>query len=187
MRTSRSEAGFTLVEILVVVFIIATVMSIGMLSFGVIGDDRELQTEAKRFAALFQVAQEEAIMQGREYGIEVMTTGYRFVEFDTALGIWVDIPNDELFRQRVLPEPLEFDLYLEDKRIKLELDPGELEDPEKEKTRFDTKVYAPHLIIFSSGDATPFEVHVWRQFDDRRVILQGNTLGSLEFDNTDDG
>ena len=59
MRIPRPEAGFTLIELLVVLFIITTVLSIGMLSFGILGDDRELQTEAKRFGALVEVAQDE--------------------------------------------------------------------------------------------------------------------------------
>ncbi len=177
MRISRSEAGFTLIELLVVLFIITTVLSIGMLSFGVLGDDREMQTEAKRFGALLEVAQDEASMQGREFGIEFMTGGYRFVEYDTLLGIWLDIPNDELFRLRTLPENTEFDLFLEGKRILLEFEPAELEDPEKESSPLNTKVYAPHLLVFSSGDATPFELHIWRELDDKRLVLEGDALG----------
>jgi general secretion pathway protein H len=181
MRISRLEAGFTLIELLVVLFIITTILSIGMLSFGILGDDRELQTEAKRFGALLEVAQDEASMQGREFGIEFMTAGYRFVEYDTLLGIWVDIPNDELLRLRVLPDNVEFELFLEGKRIQLELDPAELEDPDKKSSRLDTKVYTPHLLVFSSGDATPFELHIRRDFDDKRLLLRGDALGQIEF------
>jgi general secretion pathway protein H len=182
MRISQSEAGFTLIELLVVLFIITTVLSIGMLSFGVLGDDHELQTEAKRFGALLEVAQDEASMQGREFGIELLVAGYRFVEYDTLLGIWVDIPNDDVFRLRVLPEDLEFNLFLEGKRIPLELDPAELENPEKDKksSRLDTKVYSPHLLVFSSGDATPFDLHIWREWDDRRLVLEGDALGTVK-------
>ena len=182
MRISQSETGFTLIELLIVLFIITTVLSIGMLSFGVLGDDHELQTEAKRFGALLEVAQDDASMQGREFGIELLVAGYRFVEYDTLLGIWVDIPNDDVFRLRVLPEDLEFNLFLEGKRIQLELDSAELENPEKDKnsSRFDTKEYSPHLLVFSSGDATPFELHIWRGWDDRRLVLEGDALGTVK-------
>ena len=55
MRTLRFDRGFTLIEILVVIVIVGTVLSIAMLSFGVLGNDRDLQTEAKRFVALMEV------------------------------------------------------------------------------------------------------------------------------------
>jgi general secretion pathway protein H len=186
MRMSRSESGFTLIEILVVIFIVMTVLSVALLSFGILGDDRELQTEARRFAALVEVAQDEGALQGREFGIEFMTAGYRFVEYDTTLGIWVDVPNDDLLRLRTLPESVEFELYLEGKRIVLKNDPAELEDPEKKSSIRTTKVYAPHLMVFSSGESTPFELHVLRQHDDKRLILRGDPLGAVERVGPDD-
>jgi len=185
MRHSRIDAGFTLIELLVVMVIIATVLSIGMLSFGLLGDDRELQTEARRFVALAEVAQDEAAMQGREFGIELMTAGYRFVEYNALTAQWADIPADDTLRLRGLPEDVEFELYLEDKRILLNDDPAPFEDPDKDKTRLSNAFYAPHLLIYSSGDATPFELHLWRDFDDLRVVLRGDALGAVKIVNPD--
>ena len=180
MRRARIDAGFTLIEILVVMVIIATVLSIGMLSFGLLGDDRELQTEARRFVALAEVAQDEATMQGREFGIELMTAGYRFVEYDGLTAQWTDIPADDTLRLRGLPEDVKFELYLEDKRILLNDDPAPFEDPDKDMTHVGNAFYAPHLLIYSSGDATPFELHLWRAIDDLRVVLRGDALGAVE-------
>ena len=180
-RCSRFEGGFTLVEILVVIFIIATVLSIGMLSFGILGDDRELQTEAKRFVALSEVAQDEAFMQGREFGIEFRSAGYRFVEYDAQTGLWAEVPGDETLRLRSLPEGNELELYLEGKRILLDDDPAPFEDPNKNTSAASEVAYSPHLMIFSSGDATPYELHLVRRGDDRRIILEGNALGEIEF------
>jgi len=185
MQTSRSETGFTLVELLVVIVIIATVLSIAMLSFGIIGDDRDLKTEAKRFAALTEVAQDEATMQGREFGVEILTAGYRFVEYDGLTGLWTDIPGDDTLRLRGLPEGVEFELYLEDKRILLDNDPAPFEDPEKITGR-GTQAYAPHLLVYSSGDATPFELHLWRSHDDVRVVLRGDALGAVRILDADE-
>ena len=178
MRNRRS--GFTLIELLVVIVIVATVLSIGLLSFGVLGDDRELQTEARRFASLAEVALDEASMQGREFGIELMTAGYRFVEYDTELGQWLDVPGDETLRLRSLPDDVVLELYLEDKLIALDDDPKPFEDPENETAGTGAEVYAPHLLVYSSGDTTPFELHIWRRYDDQRVVLRGNALGAVE-------
>ena len=186
MRHTQFDRGFTLIEILVVIVIVATVMSIAMLSFGILGNDRDLQTEAKRFAALTEVVQDEASMQGREFGIELMTAGYRFVEYDALTGQWADVPGDDILRLRGLPEDVEFELFLEDKRIVLDDDPSPFDDPDKDKGRSASDVYTPHLLIYSSGDATPFELHIWRQFDDSRVILRGDALGAVEILRSDE-
>ncbi|MCH9693713.1 MAG: type II secretion system minor pseudopilin GspH [Gammaproteobacteria bacterium] len=179
---SRYQAGFTLIEILVVIVIVGTVLSIALLSFGLLGDDREVKTEAHRFVALAELAQDEATMQSREFGIEFMTAGYRFVEYDALTAQWADVPYDDTMRLRALPEGVEFELFLEDKRIVLSNDPAPFEDPDKQDGRGPTEVYAPHLLVYSSGDATPFELHILRDADERRVVIQGNALGQLEID-----
>lgn len=186
MRHSQFDKGFTLIEILVVMVIVATVLSIAVLSFGILGNDRDLQTEAKRFAALMEVVQDEASMQGREFGIELMTAGYRFVEYDALTAQWADVPGDDILRLRALPEDVEFELFLEDKRILLDDDPAPFDDPEEDTVRAATDIYTPHLLVFSSGDATPFELHIWRRFDDSRVVLRGDALGAIENVNPDE-
>jgi general secretion pathway protein H len=177
MRTFRFDRGFTLIEILVVIVIVGTVLSI----------DRDLRTEALRFVALMEVAQYDAYMQGREFGIELMTAGYRFVEYDALAGRWADVPGDEILRLRSLPEQVEFELYLEDKRILLSDDPATFDDPDEKPNRSATDAYTPHLLIYSSGDETPFELHVWRQLDDSRVVIRGDALGLVEIVNPDEG
>lgn len=180
MRSSRSAAGFTLIEILVVLVIISTVVSITMMSFGILGNDRDLQTEARRFGALTELVRDEASMQGREFGVELMKTSYRFVEYDTYGARWAQVPGDETLRLRGLPEDVEFELYLEDKRIVLLEAPESLEDPDEDRDRGGADSYAPHLLIYSSGDTTPFELHIWRAFDDERVVLRGDALGTVK-------
>jgi general secretion pathway protein H len=132
MPVSRKSSGFTLVEILVVVIIIATITGIALLSINLIADDRELDTERKRLATLIELAQDEAMMQGREFGLELMTSTYRFVEFDPYAYEWSEILGDEVFRMRNLPDGMEFELYVEDKRVVLDNDPQQFEDPEVE-------------------------------------------------------
>jgi general secretion pathway protein H len=180
MNRRRRTRGFSLIEILVVVVIIAIVSSIALLSLGLLGEDRELETEARRLAALVEVAQDEAMMQGREFGLEFMTDSYRFVEFDPLANQWVELFGDELFRLRQLPEDVEFDLYLEGKRILLEYDPVEIEDPDEESSmRTVGETYVPHILIFSSGDVTPFELAITRRPTDQSVTLEADLTGKI--------
>ncbi len=153
---------------------------------GVAGNDRDLKYESRRFAALAEVALDEATMQGREFGIELLSAGYRFVEFDALTGRWAEVPGDDTLRLRALPQELEFELFIEDKRIQLDDDPAPFEDPDEKSSLSTTYSYAPHLLIYSSGDTTPFELHVYRDIDDLRVVLRGDALGAIELVNPDD-
>ena len=181
LSSRHRSVGFTLIELLVVVVIIAIVLSIAVISVGVLRDDRGVQEESRRFAALYELLQDEAALQGREYGIELMRGAYRFVEYDASNDIWIALSFDDVLRTRRLPEEMELELYLEEKRILLDDDPKEFDDPDKLAQIGTNQRYSPHLLVYSSGDATPFELHVLRDSDDARSVLTANALGALEF------
>jgi len=182
MSTLQKTRGFTLIEILVVVIIIAIISSVALMSMNLIGDDRELDTERKRLATLIEVAQDEAMMQGRELGLELMTSTYRFVEFDPFAAQWTEIRDDELFRLRQLPDGMEFELYVEGKRIILDNDPKEFEDPDKAGMSLAIESYAPHVFVFSSGESTSYEIRLIRPLNDQQLVMRGDVLGNIEFD-----
>ncbi len=178
---TRKQSGFTLIEILVVVIIVATVSGIALMSIGLISDDRELATERQRLAALIETAQDEATLQGREFGVELMTSTYRFVEFDPLSAQWSEIPGDDLFRLRKLPEGMEFELYVEDKRIVLGDDPKQFDDPDKKNMSLVAERYAPHIFVFSSGELTAYEIRLKRPRNDQQLVMRGDILGEIEF------
>lgn len=181
MNSYRHSRAFTLIEILVVVTIVAIVISIAVLSLGVLGDDRDLRKEGRRMIALVQLAQDEATMQGREFGIEFMTTSYRFVEFDPFLNVWGEIIGDDTLRLRQLPEGTELDLFVEGQRVLLEPEPAVFELTEEESNTNALEDYAPHIFVFSSGDMTAFELRILQPDLDRSIALESNLLGDIKF------
>ena len=181
MRRVTPQAGFTLIEILVVIVIVGIMVAVTMLSPGLLRDDREVRTEATRFVALYEIALDEAILQGRDYGIEILLGGYRFVEFDPFNNVWVPLIGDDTLSARQIPEDYEFVLYIEDTRIVLEEVAAELDDPEELELRGIAERYSPHLLVFSSGDTTPFDLNVVRLSDEASVAMSGDALGGIEF------
>ena len=184
----RKTRGFTLIEILVVIVIIGTIVSVVVLSTGVIPEDQELRTERTRLTALLETVQDEAMMQGREFGLEIMTSAYRFVEFDPLTRSWMEVPYDELYRLRELPEGVEFELYIDDKRVLLTEDPQDIADMENESAsaNVNSQTYVPHLYIFASGEASAFEIRLNRPPTDNEVIMRGDVLGEITFGEDDE-
>lgn len=183
MRTNR---GFTLIEVLVVVVIVAIIIGTLVLSTDLVGDDRQLEEERRRLASLIQVVQDEALMQGREFGVEIMQSSYRFVEFDPLTFQWNEVPGDDLLRLRRLPEGLELDLIIEDKLIVLSPDPQQFEDPEETETRSGDDDYAPHIFVFSSGESTPYEIQIRRGVSGPMLAMRGDLFGEIEFFDDED-
>lgn len=182
--TSRSNA-FTLIELLVVVIIVGIVSSIALLSLGLVGDDRALRQEARRMASLIELAADEAVLQGRDFGLEIMQSGYRFVEHDPLLDRWHALQGDELLRQRSLDEGLLFDLYIEDRRVELDVDPAATGDAGDDGDR-DTSDYAPHALMLSSGEISPFQIELSRASDRRTVEIEVSAAGDIAIGDHDD-
>ena len=80
---TKQSGGFSLIEILVVISIIAVIAGMVVLS---IGEDprRSVQDEAQRLHALLVQAKEEAILQGQIHVLQMKEDGYEFLQ-----------PNDE--------------------------------------------------------------------------------------------
>ena len=185
MLSRPAARGFTLIELLVVIVIVGIIVSMALLSVNLAGEDEEMDRERLRIASIIEAAQDEAMLQGREFGIEVMQSAYRFVEFDPLTRQWNDVIGDDLYRLRELPDGLEFDLLIDGRRIELEFEPKQLTDPDRPLTS-SSEPYAPHLFVFASGESTVFELHVWRPATDRRLVLRGDVLGQLEFGEDDE-
>ncbi len=182
--TSRCNA-FTLIELLVVVIIVGIVSSIALLSLGLVGDDRVLRQEARRMTSLIELAADEAVLQGRDYGLEIMQSGYRFVEHDPLLDRWSAMQGDELLRQRNLDEGLEFELYIEDRRVELNAQPVATGDADDAGDQ-DAPDYAPHALMLSSGEISPFQIELSRPSDRSSVEITVSAGGDIAIGDEDE-
>jgi general secretion pathway protein H len=145
------SAGFTLIELMIVVFIIGLITAAAIITFGGEQRDTELDREAQRLDALFDYVREQAELQTRDYGFRVNDVGYSFVVFDVLRNEWRSADEDDSLRQREFPEGLEPQVVVEGRRIVLD-----------EKKR-DIEELKPQVMIFANGDLTSFEISLRRE------------------------
>src|SRR5882672_29790 len=101
MRASRAHSqGFTLIELMVVVFIIGLVTAAAIITFGGDRRDSELDKETERIHALLDYAREQAELQTRDYGIRINDHTYSFVVFDVLQNQWHTNDDDDSLRER---------------------------------------------------------------------------------------
>ena len=153
----RRHGGFTLLELLVVLVVIGVMVSMAVLSFGVLGRDRQAEDESRRFWTVLKQAREESELQVEDLGIFVSTGAYEYLRFDPRKNEWQPIEGDELFAQRELPEGLRFRLRLESREVVLK--PALPQRGDKDENQKNP----PHVMVLSSGDVSPFELEIERE------------------------
>lgn len=162
----RGQRGMTLIEILVVVVIIGILATIATLSVGLLGGDREIERESGRLADGIALLQEQAQLEGRDYGLRIEGTGYEFMRFDAFEQTWKPVEDDPGLAPHELPPGLAFELVLEGRPVMLRRE-------ERPEARL------PQLFAWGSGDMTPYELSLVRS-GASRVTLAGAADGSIE-------
>lgn len=77
----KSPGGFTLIEIMVVMAVIAVLSGVVLFTANFNSDKRYAQTTARQLQQLAQVATDEALQLNRLLGVELFTDGYQFLEW----------------------------------------------------------------------------------------------------------
>lgn len=170
----RFARGFSLLELLVVIVILSVIAATAVISIGALGSDEEIDRESRRLTALLQLATEEALFQGRDLGLYVEEDRYQFLVYSRDSRLWSATTGDRSFRERAMPEGLFLSLVVEDQDIKLE-------------TVDDVDEIQPQVAVFSSGEMTPFELYIEREFSDVRYVIIGKADGAIELIAGDDG
>jgi general secretion pathway protein H len=191
---SPRQRGFTLIEILVVVAIIAVIIVGAILSLGVTGKDSQLERERDRLSALMAYVHERGGMLTLEYGIRCGQHGYRFVYFDNVTNQWLPETVDDTLRPRRMPAGLTLTLDIEGRPIvlndkaltlsKREITPagGTISALGDMPSSFSNQLAdnSPQIMLFSNGDTNSFALTIARDGVRRSATLQSNADGTLK-------
>ncbi|NWL75640.1 type II secretion system protein GspH [Pseudomonas taiwanensis] len=165
MSGALASAGFTLIEVLVVMVVIACLAGLAVISAGVAGPTRELNNEAERLAGLIGVLADEAVLDNREYGLRLERGSYQVYYYDESSSRWQPMSDGA----RQLPEWAELTFELDGEPLALPA-PVKKDDKETKDIR-----PVPQLIILSSGELSPFRLELAeRRKDGRRLQLSSD-------------
>jgi type II secretion system protein H len=189
------QRGFTLIEMLVVVFIIALLAAGAVISLGATGRDSQLEKERDRLTALTAYVRERGAMLTLEYGIRCGPHGYRFVYFDNRINQWQPETVDDTLRLRHMPPGVRLQLIIEGHQIVLE--DKALNIPKRATTppggtvntlgadlpsTFDNQASdnMPQILLLSNGDTNSFSLTMLREGTHRTVTVQSNADGTIQ-------
>ena len=163
--------GFTLVEILVVVVIMAIVISLAVLSIGTTGRDTQLDEESRRIEGLVGLLHERALLEGRDFGVRIEPSAYEFVVYDSRRDRWIALDQEHEFRHRDLPKGVSFQLELDSHIVVIK--------PIDRNLTGDAAPPAPQLAIAASGEGTPFRLTLLRDGTSAKAMVDGDALGKI--------
>jgi general secretion pathway protein H len=180
-RRRAGERGFTLIELMVVVLIIGLMAAGLVLSVSVTGRDNQLEKESERAFQLIKYAREKAELQTREFGLYLGDHDYQFLTFDPRKGLWRPVDEDDALRARQLPEGLKFRLIVEGREVVLKA-PEDKDKSKKTKEQLEKEALAfqPHIMIFSNGDLTSFQLTLERDDPVRSMTIASNDKGGID-------
>ena len=141
MSRNYDGRGFSLIEILVVMVIIAVLAAVVSLTIANASGERVLAREAERAQAVITYVCERAELSGRDIGLSFARSGYRFSHMEE--NVWLPYRDEEL-RPRHWPENLSATLSRDSVHVDLAN-----EFPDK-----------PQLLCYASGELTPFRIEL---------------------------
>lgn len=164
-RDART-AGFTLIEVLVTLFVLAVVAGIVVIRLG--DDDRQevVDREATRIATLMEMARERATLENEEWGFTLSPETYGFLRLDQDDDRWVPL-SERPFEERELPDAVTLRITLADR--------GRIDGQDTLVLTRDRSGPRPVLLLLSSGEMTPFSLRLVAagEAEDRVVSSDG--------------
>ncbi len=175
-HTPSKQKGFTLLEILVVMSIIAISMGMIVISLNTNDEGRDLHKQVIEFKQLLQLLVDESIFQQRDIGIAVKEDHIELLGFDESSQSWGPLSSSgkessgnnnkgDTFKNYDFPPFAQVTLEMEDVALFLNPEEDELTqkirsiDPLKNYQEIDVdeeEIIEPDIYIFSSGEVTPF-------------------------------
>jgi general secretion pathway protein H len=176
----RCNAGFTLIEILVVLVIITVLVSMATINTSHDGRYDDLKNESELLKFIFTAAADEALFQNKNIGLLFSKTDFKPYNWEENYSatpeasqasstqkpkMWAPYSGRHL-KAYQLPEGYYFELKIEGQEISL---PYALKEDDEE--------IIPNVFLYASGEQTPFTLLLSVEEFSGQAIVRGDGLG----------
>lgn len=175
-KTARHQCGFTLLEVMLVIVVVGFMATMIVSNLVSVRPEDQLKKESEKFVALFNLANEYALLNNVELGLVVKEDSYQFVGFDGVY--WRELENRDEFTVVDVKQPIVMSLKLDDLPIEepsiIDQDLFKQEESLFEQSSFDQVDIAekddadkpkkpkvkiiPQVYVLSGGEITPFNL-----------------------------
>lgn len=161
MRISRPR-GFTLIELLIVIALVGILAGTVILSLGSsTSGSRQVDAHVSQLISRIELARRFALQRNREWGIEIDPNELRFLEWDPYEAGWA-VQRNGSFKPIAALDSLPFNLKTE-------------EGVARPKARAEQ----PDVILFSSGETTPFTLWLGQDGDVLARAIESDGLSPV--------
>ncbi|MEX1031854.1 MAG: type II secretion system minor pseudopilin GspH [Cellvibrionaceae bacterium] len=166
--------GFSLIELLVVLFIIGVMVGAVSLSVNIGGEpDAQIDEEAQRLLEFSRLAEDQAVLSGEPIGLLLTppdtepTWHYAWQRYRG--GQWVE--TEAPLSARSVPENIEISLEVEGEQVLF----SRLESDDEETPP------VPNIVFYPGGEVTPFNLTLFdAELIDQQRILTSERTGTVE-------
>ncbi|MEN1728258.1 MAG: prepilin-type N-terminal cleavage/methylation domain-containing protein [Pseudomonadota bacterium] len=171
---ARRSSGFTLIEVLVVLAIAATLTALVVLRLGDLRSPDDPERLLERLAARVTHQCEQALFQARPRGLRFSEFGY--VAWQSSAEGWRVLPQTGPDRAQMLPESLDIELVVSGYSVDLAEVEFDVED------LYDTGVrdVRPQVICHPLGELTPFQLTLAQNRDRWTLTAEANGRLTIE-------
>jgi general secretion pathway protein H len=166
--------GFTLVELLVVVFLIGLISGFAVLSISSKGDDREIEDQLRLLQYQLTMASEESVMKGTPVGVQFDQGKYSFLI--AGKFTWLELDDGKVFKAHELLRNWSFELEAGGEQVTLA---ENTEDSAGEEL-------VPQIIFYSSGEIDPFELNIVDEDNTPRYRVRYGDDGVIVLESVDE-
>ena len=135
--------GFTLIEVLIVVALIAITMSLVLPDYFGVSQRQKLQNLAEDLQNKIELARDKAVQQNQEWGLEIDSDSITFSTLDVLNQQWIPLGVSP-FKKFRFSDKASIALNVENHSLPIRYESKDL----------------PNLIIFSSGEVSPFQIEI---------------------------
>jgi type II secretion system protein H len=158
----RGARGFTLLELLVVITLVAILTGTVVLSITGADSDQRLRGSAEQLAYRLELGRQYALQRNREWGVYLDAEQIRFAEFDPVQSAWIEQTQRPFNATAMLPN-VRLDAFVEDY--------AGLSERDRERL--------PRILLFSSGEVTPFRLTLEPAWRGRAWVVSSDGLARV--------